>query len=106
MNAIRSMIAKHEYAREARVLAQPALRRLSSVCHRLLEEAESQARALDDNHVGTEHIMLAIYALGARAATKALESLGVTRELFAAQLLEEPGSSPSGTIPITPRSRM
>jgi len=106
MNAIRNVIAKREYARDAKVLERSVLRRLSSVSRRLLEEAESQARALDDNHVGTEHIMLAIYALGARAATKALESLGVTRELFAAQLYEEPGPSPSGSIPLTPRSHM
>jgi ATP-dependent Clp protease ATP-binding subunit ClpA len=99
-------IAKREYAREAKALERPALRRLSSVSRRLLEEAQSQARTLDDNHVGTEHIVLAIYALGTRAATKALESLGVTRELFAAQLHEEPGSSPSGNIPLTLRSRM
>jgi len=80
MNAIRNSIAKREYAREAKVLERSVLCRLSPVSCRLLVEAESQARALDDNHVGTEHIMLAIYALGARAATKALESLGVIRE--------------------------
>jgi len=106
MNAIRNVIAKRKYARDAKALERPALSRLSPVSGRLLEEAEFQARALDDNHVGTEHIMLAIYALGARAATKALESLGVTREVFAAQLYEESGSSPSGSIPLTPRSRM
>ncbi len=106
MNAIRNVIAKRKYAKDAKVLERPALSRLSSVSRHLLEEAQSQARALDDNHVGTEHIMLAIYTLGGRAATKALESVGVTHELFAAQLFEEPGSSPSGSIPLTPRSRM
>ena len=106
MNAIRNVIARRKYARDAKALERPALSRLSSVSRRLFEEAESQARALDDNHVGTEHIMLAIYSLGASAATKALESLGVTRELFATQLYEEPGSRPSGSIPLTPRSHM
>jgi len=106
MNAIRSVIARRKYASDAKAMERAALRRLSSVSRRLLEEAESQARSVDDNHVGTEHIMLAIYALGPRAATKALESLGITRELFAAQLYEEPGSSPSGSIPLTPRSHM
>ena len=99
-------IAKREYARDAKALERPVSRRLSSVSRRLLEEAQSQARTLNDNHVGTEHIVLAIYALGTRAATKALESFGVTRELFAAQLHEEPGSSPRGKIPLTPRARM
>jgi hypothetical protein len=106
MKAIRNVIAMRKYASDAKLLERPALDRLSGVSRRLLEEAQSQARALDDNHVGTEHIMLAIYALGARAATKALESLGVTHGLFAAQLFEEPGPSPSGGIPLTPRSRM
>jgi ATP-dependent Clp protease ATP-binding subunit ClpA len=106
MNAFRKVIARRKYARDAKVLERPALSRLSSVSRRLLEEAESQARVLDDNHVGTEHIMLAIYALGPGAAMKALESLGVTRELFLAQLHEEPGPSPGGRIPLTPRSHM
>jgi len=106
MNVIRHVLARREYARDARVLEGPVLHRLSSVSRRLLEEAESQARTLDDNHVGTEHIVLAIYGLGNRVSTRALESLGVTRELFAAQLCEEQGSSPSGSIPLTPRSRM
>lgn len=53
--------------------------RADGATRRLLEEAESQARTLDDNHVGTKHIVLAIYALGTRVTTKALESLGVTR---------------------------
>src|SRR5262249_17948404 len=92
--------------RDAETLERPALSRLSSVSRRLLEEAESQARALDDNHVGTEHLVLAIYALGHSVSTRALESLGVTRGLFAEHLYEEPGSSPRRKIPLTPRARM
>src|SRR6266576_4204 len=60
MNAIRNVIAKRKYARDAKVLERPALSRLSSVSRRLLEEAQSQARALDDNHVEPEHILLGV----------------------------------------------
>ena len=86
MNAIRNSIAKREYAREAKVLERSVLRRLSPVSRRLLVEAESQARALDDNHVGTEHIMLAIYALGARAATKASNRSALSASLSGGRL--------------------
>jgi ATP-dependent Clp protease ATP-binding subunit ClpA len=71
-----------------------------------LELAESQARDRDDNHVGTEHIVLAIYALGQTSAVRALDSLGITLEIFSAQLEDERGPSPTGIIPLTPRARM
>lgn len=106
MNATHNLAAERQYAKDAKALERPSFQRLSPRSRRLLDEAESQARWLDDNHVGTEHIMLAIYALGHRVATHVLESLGLTRERFAAQLHEEPGPSPSGRIPLTPRARM
>jgi hypothetical protein len=37
-------IANREYAKEAKALERPALRRLSPVSRRLFEEAESEAR--------------------------------------------------------------
>lgn len=98
--------AERQYARDAKALAPVAFRRLSPSSRLVLTLAESQARVRDDNHVGTEHIVLGIYALGCTSAKRALESLGVTREIFDAQLEDEPGPSPSGTIPLTPRAGM
>src|SRR5262249_56637782 len=70
------------------------------------ERAEAESRARDDNHVGTEHLVLGLYALGETTARRALESLGITRQVFTGQLECEEGPSPSGTIPLTPRAQM
>jgi ATP-dependent Clp protease ATP-binding subunit ClpC len=72
----------------------------------LLGLAEAEARARDDDHVGTEHLVLGLYALGESTARRALESLGISRQVFAGQLECEEGPSPSGAIPLTPRARM
>lgn len=106
MNTRHNLEAERRYAREAKALEHSSFRRLSPSSHRLLDDADSQARGLDDNHVGTEHIVLAIYGIGHGVAIHALQALGVTRELFVAQLHEEPGPSPGGRIPLTPRARM
>ena len=52
--------AERQYARDAKALEPVAFRRLSPRSRHLLEQAEFQARDRDNNHVGTEHIMLAI----------------------------------------------
>ena len=106
MNAKHNLEAERRYARDAEALEAVAFQRLSTRSRRLLALAESQARDRDDNHVGTEHIVLAAYALGQTSAARALDSLGITSEVFSAQLEEEPGPSPTGTIPLTPRARM
>jgi ATP-dependent Clp protease ATP-binding subunit ClpA len=101
-----SAAAERQYARDAKALERRAFRRLSATSRRLLAEAESQARARDDDHVGTEHLVLAIDAFEQTAARRAMASLGITREIFELQLHEEPGPSPPGKIPLTPRARM
>src|SRR5262249_33685903 len=67
---------------------------------------EAEARARDDNHVGTEHLVLGLYALGETTARCALESLGINRQVFTDQLEYEEGPSPTGVIPLTPRAHM
>ena len=98
--------AEREYLREAEAFLRGAPPKLSALTARLLEQAEAEARARDDNHVGTEHVVLGLYALGETTARRALESLGITRQVFADQLECEAGPSPSGTIPLTPRAGM
>lgn len=69
-----------------------------------IASAEQEARKLDDNHVGTEHIVLGLLAqLGSQAAT-ALTALGVSRTEFLLVLNAEEGTSPVGDIPMTPRA--
>jgi hypothetical protein len=51
-------------------------------------------------------LVLGLYALGETTARRTLESLGISRQVFADQLECEPGPSPSGPIPLTPRAQM
>jgi ATP-dependent Clp protease ATP-binding subunit ClpA len=94
------------YIREAKALLRGGPPKLSALTASLLERAEAEARARDDNHVGTEHLVLGLYGLGETPARRALESLGISRQVFADQLECEQGPSPSGAIPLTPRARM
>src|SRR6266536_4210200 len=102
----RRLTEERQYARDAKALEPVTLRRLSPSSRCLVEAAESAARSRDDDHVGTEHVMLGVWALGRRAATRALESVGITRQVFVSQLKDEAGTSPRGKIPFTTRARM
>jgi ATP-dependent Clp protease ATP-binding subunit ClpA len=99
-------MTERDYIREAEALLRGAPPKLSMLTAHLLEKAESEARARNDNHVGTEHLVLGLYALGETTARRALESLGISRQVFVDQLECEAGPSPSGEIPLTPRARM
>jgi ATP-dependent Clp protease ATP-binding subunit ClpA len=103
---LRRRATEREYIREAEALRRGAPPKLSALTASLLDQAESEARARDDNHVGTEHLVLGLYALGETTARRALESLGINQQVFADQLECEEGPSPSGEIPLTPRARM
>jgi ATP-dependent Clp protease ATP-binding subunit ClpA len=103
---LRQRSAELEYIREAEALLRVGLPKLSALTASLLERAEAEARARDDNHIGTEHLVLGLYALGETTARRALEALGINRQVFAAQLECEEGPSPDGRIPLTPRARM
>jgi ATP-dependent Clp protease ATP-binding subunit ClpA len=96
-------VATRWYSRQASRSAKRALARLGPRTRRCTELAEEAARAGNDNHVGTEHIVLGLIA-GAPEVASALSKVGITRAVFEAQLLEEPGTSPNGPIPFTPRA--
>jgi ATP-dependent Clp protease ATP-binding subunit ClpA len=98
--------AEREYIRVAEALLRRGPPKLSALTITLLERAQAEAQARDDNHVGTEHLVLGLYALGETTARRALESFGISRQVFADQLECEAGPSPSGAIPLTPRARM
>jgi hypothetical protein len=76
--------------------------RSSTAAKQVIEQAQTESRDLDDNHVGTEHLLLAI--LGNQEASAALGTLGVSREDVLAVLFEEPGTSPAVFTPWTPRA--
>jgi ATP-dependent Clp protease ATP-binding subunit ClpA len=106
MADLRGGAAEREYAREAEAFLRGAPPKLSAPAARLLEQAQAEARARDDDPVGAEHLVLGLYARGDTAARRALEALGVSRQVFADRLGCEAGPSPSGEIPLTPRARM
>jgi ATP-dependent Clp protease ATP-binding subunit ClpC len=91
------------YAEEA-AAASLAMDQLTPASKRCLDAAQAQSRRLDDNHVGTEHIVLGVLATD-REIAEALARVGVTGELFRAQPFDEPGPSPKETIPLTSRAR-
>ncbi|WP_188897472.1 Clp protease N-terminal domain-containing protein [Microlunatus endophyticus] len=86
-------------------MAYQARDHLGSGARQCLIEAENEARALDDDHVGTEHIVL---GCGGRRSCDCgrLAACGITRDLFRTQLVGEEGPSPDGPISYTPRSMM
>ncbi len=78
---------------------------LTPASKRCLDTAQGQSRRLDDNHVGTEQIVLGVLAT-AREIAEAFARAGVTDDLFRAQLFDEPGPSPTETIPLTSRAKV
>nr|WP_307822031.1 Clp protease N-terminal domain-containing protein [Streptomyces coffeae] len=69
--------------------------------------AQEDARGLKHTSIGTEHLLLGLFAAGGVAA-QVLESLAVSRELVHARVVEivGPGAeAPTGHIPFTPRAK-
>src|ERR1700753_1847353 len=70
--------------------------------------AQEEARMLNHNYIGTEHILLGLIHEGEGVAGEALESLGTRLEAVRQQVEEIIGQgqqAPSGHIPFTPRAK-
>jgi ATP-dependent Clp protease ATP-binding subunit ClpC len=75
---------------------------------RVVVLAQDEARLLNHNYLGTEHLLLGLIREGEGVAVKALESLGISLEAVRAQVQEIIGqgqSAPTGHIPFTPRAK-
>ncbi len=82
--------------------------RFTDRARRVVVLAQEEARLLNHNYIGTEHILLGLIHEGEGVAAKALESLGISLEAVRNQVQEiigQGGSSPSGHIPFTPRAK-
>ena len=82
--------------------------RFTDRARRVVVLAQEEARLLNHNYIGTEHILLGLIHEGEGVAAKALESLGISLEGVRGQveeLIGQGGSSPSGHIPFTPRAK-
>jgi ATP-dependent Clp protease ATP-binding subunit ClpC len=70
--------------------------------------AQEEARLLNHNYIGTEHLLLGLVHEEEGVAARTLRSLGVSLESVRHQVEEIVGtgeSSPSGHIPFTPRAK-
>src|SRR5678810_1166023 len=73
--------------------------RFTDRVRRVVVLAQEEARMLNHNYIGTEHILLGLIHEGEGVAAKALESLGISLEAVRNQVEEiigQGGSSPSG----------
>ena len=75
---------------------------------RVVVYAQEEARALDHNYIGTEHILLGLVHEGEGVGAKALESLGIGLETVRQRTEEIIGhgqGASKGHIPFTPPAK-
>jgi len=82
--------------------------RFTDRARRVVVYAQDEARLLDHNYIGTEHILLGLLQEGGGVAAKALDSLGISPEavrLRTEEIIGRGQYSQEGHIPFTPRAK-
>ena len=82
--------------------------RFTERARRVVVLAQEEARLLNHNYIGTEHLLLGLIHEGEGVAAKALESLNIRLEDVRHEVEEMIGhgaNAPSGHIPFTPRAK-
>ena len=82
--------------------------RFTDRSRRVIVLAQEEAKMLNHNYIGTEHLLLGLIHEGGGVAAKALESLDISLEGVRAQVEDIIGKGqqkPSGHIPFTPRAK-
>jgi ATP-dependent Clp protease ATP-binding subunit ClpC len=82
--------------------------RFTDRARRVMVLAQEEARMLNHNYIGTEHILLGLLGEAEGVAARALESLGISLAAVRQQVEEIIGQgqqAPSGHIPFTPRAK-
>jgi len=82
--------------------------RFTDRARRVVVLAQEEARMLDHDYIGTEHILLGLIREGDGYAARSLESLGISLDAVRQQVQEIIGrgqQAPSGHIPFTPRAK-
>ncbi|TMK87168.1 MAG: hypothetical protein E6G44_00890 [Actinobacteria bacterium] len=82
--------------------------RFTDRARRVVVLAQEEARMLDHNYIGTEHILLGLLHEGEGVGFKALDSMGIPLDGVRAQvegIIGRGQSAPAGHIPFTPRAK-
>src|SRR5215510_10462020 len=82
--------------------------RFTDRARRVVVLAQEEARMLNHNYIGTEHLLLGLIHEGEGVAAKALESMNISLEAVRSQVEEIIGqgqAAPTGHIPFTPRAK-
>jgi hypothetical protein len=87
---------------------QTMFQRFTDRARRVVVLAQEEARRLEHNHIGTEHILLGLIREGEGVAANALKSLGISLDPVRQQVEEIIGrgqEAPQGHVPFTPRAK-
>ena len=83
--------------------------RFTDRARRVVVLAQEEARMLNHDFIGTEHLLLGLLHEGKGVAAKALDGMGITEEAVRRQVEEIVGrgqqAARSGQIPFTPRAK-
>jgi ATP-dependent Clp protease ATP-binding subunit ClpC len=82
--------------------------RFTDRARRVVILAQDEARMLNHDFIGTEHILLGLINEGQGVAASALQSLGISLEAVrqrVEQIIVRGQQAPSGHIPFTPRAK-
>ena len=82
--------------------------RFTDRARRVIVLAQEEARMLNHNYIGTEHILLGLIHEGEGVAAKALESMGISLDDVRKEvedIIGQGSESQSGHIPFTPRAK-
>lgn len=82
--------------------------RFTDRARRVIVLAQEEAKLLNHNYIGTEHLLLGLVREGEGVAAKALEQMGISLEAVHAQVEDVIGKGqqvPTGHIPFTPRAK-
>jgi ATP-dependent Clp protease ATP-binding subunit ClpA len=82
--------------------------RFTGDARQVVVHAQTAARDLQHNYIGTEHVLLGLFEARTSIAARALRQVGLTEDMVRADVESEIGrgkEAPSGHIPFTPRAK-